>query len=282
MVWVTGAGGFIGSHVVRTAPSHESNWRILAWTREQLDLTDGPAVQRVFTAERPSAIVHCAALSRAAACQEAPGHAERLNVEVTRRLCDLASEADIPLLFLSTDIVFDGRKGSYAESDPVNPLSVYGETKARAEIQVLKHPRHAVVRLALTAGVSPSGDRSFSEELRRKWARGETVRLFRDEFRSPLPAPVVARALWEVLLAGYSGLFHLGGSEKLSRWEIGQLVANRWQVPMKLLEAGSCREYDGPPRPADTSLDCGRLQALLSFPLPGLGQWTRQHPDEPL
>jgi dTDP-4-dehydrorhamnose reductase len=280
VVWITGAGGFIGSHLLRAVPKLESGWRPVAWTRERLDLTDALTLERAFAADPPDAVIHAAALSRASLCQADPARAELLNVEVTRQLTDLAAE--IPLLFLSTDVVFDGRKGGYVEADPIHPLSVYAETKARAEVHVLAHPRHAVVRLALTAGVSPTGDRSFSEELRRAWARGDTLTFFRDEFRSPLPASVAARAIWELLVGGHCGLFHLGGSERLSRWEIGQLLAQRWRIEPRLLREGSREAYTGPPRPADTSMCCARLQGLLSFPLPGLRQWAAENPAEPL
>jgi dTDP-4-dehydrorhamnose reductase len=277
---VTGAGGFIGSHLLRSATACAPGWQVIPWTRDQLDLSDLRAVAKAFSMAPPAAVVHAAALSRAPDCQADPARAELLNVELTRLLGQLAG--DIPLVFISTDLVFDGTRGHYVETDPVNPLSCYAETKARAEGHVLACPRHAVVRLALSTGISPTGDRSFTEVLRRRWDAGETLPFFRDEFRSPLPASSAARAIWELLLSGQPGLFHLGGSERLSRWEIGQLVAKRWSIPAHLLRESSLAEHGGARRPADCSMNCGKLQGVLSFRLPGLRQWTREHPAEPL
>jgi len=203
-----------------------------------------------------------------------------MNVEVTQHLAQLA--ASIPFVFFSTDLVFDGQKGCYVETDSVNPLSVYAETKAKAEQVVLPNPRHTVVRVAINAGVSPAGNRSFTEDMRLAWARGETLRLFTDEFRCPLPASMTARAVWEIVGRNQAGLYHLGGSERLSRWEIGQLLKKRWPDPPAKIEATSVKDFQGPPRPADTSLDCSKLQALLSFPLPGLTRWLEENPDEPV
>ena len=279
-VWITGAGGLIGSYLVKAASKFAPDRQVAALTREQLDLKDFAAVSRAFAAQRPEAIIHCAALSRAAACESNPALASKLNVDVTRHLCELA--ADIPLFFFSTDVVFDGRKGNYVETDPVNPLSVYAETKAQAEKVVLQNPRHSVIRTSLTTGVSPTGDRSFTEQMRRALERGETLKLFTDEFRCPIPAAVTARAVWDLLQRNQPGLYHLAGSERLSRWEIGRLLEQRWPQFAGKTERSSLEDYRGPARSPDTSLSCSRLQGLLSFALPGLTRWLEENPDEPV
>jgi len=102
-------------------------------------------------------------------------------VEVTRLLAELA--ADVSFLFISTDLVFDGKRGWYDESSPVSPLTVYAETKVEAEQIVLQNPRHTVIRTSLNGGTSPAGNRGFNEELRRAWEAGKPTRLFVDEFR---------------------------------------------------------------------------------------------------
>lgn len=277
--WITGAGGLIGNYLVQTARDHAPEWNIVPLTRGRLDLLDFAAVRRAFREDRPRLVIHCAALSRSTECQARPDLARRLNVDATALLAELAAE--VAFVFFSTDLVFDGRKGHYVETDPVGPLSVYAQTKAAAESIVLANPRHTVVRTSLNGGTSPRGDRGFNEELRRAWQAGRQVTLFTDEFRSPLPAVVTARAVWELVRANRPGLYHLAGAERLSRWQIGQLLAARWPALAPRLAAGSLRDYTGAPRAPDTSLDCAKLQKLLSFPLPGLSQWLAAHPDEP-
>lgn len=223
-------------------------------------------------------MLHCAALSRSSECEANPKLARKLNVEVTALLAELA--ADIPLFFLSTDLVFDGRTGNYDESAPVNPLSVYAETKATAEQVILANPRHTVLRLSLNGGASPTGDRGFNEQMRRAWQAGQTVKLFTDEFRCPIPAEVTARAIWELAARNQPGLYHLAGSERLSRWQIGRLLAARWPQLKPRMEPGSLKEYRGAPRAPDTSLNCAKVQKLLSFRLPGLTEWLSAHPGE--
>lgn len=278
--WVTGAGGLIGNYLVQTAPQFAPEWEVRGLTRGQLDLTDFAAVARAFRADAPSLVIHCAALSKSPACQADPALARLLNVEITTCLAELA--ADIPLIFFSTDLIFDGRKGNYTETDAPHPLSVYAETKIAAEAVVLRNPRHAVVRTSLNGGVSPTGDRGFNEEMRRMFRAGQVLNLFTDEFRSPLPALVTARAVWELSAQNVSGIYHLAGREKLSRWDIGRLIAARCPELQPQLRAGSLKEYRGAPRAPDTTLDCTKAQQRLSFPLPGLAGWLTEHPDAAL
>jgi dTDP-4-dehydrorhamnose reductase len=107
------------------------------------------------------------------------------------------------------------------------------------------------------------------------------MRLFTDEYRSPIPAEVTARAIWELAARNRPGIYHLAGTERLSRWQIGQLLAARWPQLQPRLEPGSLKDYRGAPRAPDTSLNCAKVQRLLSFRLPGLTEWLSAHPDEP-
>ena len=280
-VWVTGAGGLIGHACVEVARAAGFSDRVRLLVRAEVDLTDFPAVERLFAHERPSGLIHCAARSRSPACQADPAGARLQNVEVTRRLAELAAE--VPMVFLSTDLVFDGRrdgsKGGYQEGDAVNPLSVYAETKVEAEAWVRRNPRHAIVRTSLNFGRSPSGPGAFNEELAAAWRAGRVVDLFVDEFRCPIAAVETARRLWALLASGQGGVFHLAGSERLSRYDIGQLVAEDLRrsepdlaMPMR---AGSLAGYSGAPRAPDTTLDGSRLAALLGEPMPAFTPWLR-------
>ncbi len=277
-VWITGAGGLIGNYLVQSASRHAADSRVIGLTRAQLDLTDFKAVREYFRTHKPQLVIHCAALSRSPVCQESPALARKLNVEATACLAELA--AAIPFVFFSSDLVFDGRKGNYVESDAPHPWSVYAETKVAAEQIVLANPRHTVVRTSLNGGTSPTGDRAFNEEMRRAWQAGKTLQLFVDEFRCPLPAIVTARAIWELVAQHKPGLYHLAGSERLSRWQMGQLIAARWPQLNPRLEPAARKDYSGPPRPPDTSLNCAKIQGLLSFRLPGLGEWVKANPNE--
>ena len=279
LVWITGADGLIGNYLVQTAPRFAPRWRPRALTRDQLDLLDFDAVRREFQKDKPQLVVHCAAVSTLAEAQANPDLARRVNVGVTELLAGLA--ADKQFVFFSTDLVFDGRKGNYVETDAVNPIHVYGETKAAAEEIVLRNPHHTVVRTSLNGGMSRAGNRGFNEKLRLAWQTGQMINLFTDEFRCPIFAGETARAVWELANQRRAGLFHVAGAEKLSRWQIGQLLAARWSQLNTKITPGTAKDFPGPPRALDTSLNIAKVQKVLSQPLPGLGEWLAANPNEP-
>jgi len=271
-VWITGANGLIGNYLVQTAPKFAPDWQVRALTRADFDLLDFAAVERAFRQDQPQLVIHCAAITVVGEAQKNPELARRVNVGITKRLAELAVE--IPLVFFSTDLVFDGRKGGYTETDAVNPLHVYGETKVAAEGIILKNPRHLVIRTSLNAGTSLTGNRAFNEQLRSSLQQaGQGMTLFSDEYRCPIPAVETARAVWELVQRNCTGLYHVAGAEKLSRLQIGELLVRRWPEVTAKIKSGSAKDFPGPARALDTSLSIAKVQKVLSAPLPGLNEW---------
>jgi len=277
--WITGANGLIGNYLIRTAPQFGPQWHARALSRAQFDLLDFAGAEREFKRDRPELIIHCAAVSTSAEAQRDPSLARRVNEEATKFLAELAGE--IQFIFFSTDLVFDGRKGNYHEADAPNPLHLYGETKAEAEKIVLQNPRHAVVRTSLNGGISLSGNRGFNEQLWQALQSGQGMKLFTDEFRSPIFAGETARAVWELAGKTSAGIFHVAGAQKLSRYEIGQLLLARRPEIKGRIEAGLAKDFPGPPRAPDTTLNIAKIQQILSKPLPGLAEWLAANPSEP-
>lgn len=270
---VTGAAGLIGQYCVRSASQWAPDWDVRSLNRADLDLTDHAAAEQAWRRLKPSIVIHCAALSRTKDCEQNPQLARRINVDATTHLARLSK--DIPFIFLSSGEVFDGQAGWYRETDEPTPINFYGKTKLEAEQLVLQNPRHTVVRIVLTAGTSQNGDRSFVEDMCRTAKSGKSVTLYVDEYRCPLPAGAIARAIWELVGKDESGLFHLGGRERLSRWEVGQALLPWYPELRGRLVKGSACHHTGAPRPADLSLNCEKIQALLSFPLPGFRSWLK-------
>ena len=187
-----------------------------------------------------------------------------------------SSSFSSPPIWFSTDA-----KEITSRPDAPNPLHVYGETKVAAEEIVLKNPRHLVVRTSINGGVSRAGNRGFNEQFRRSLQAGQGMTLFTDEFRSPIPAVETARAVWELAKKNCAGIYHVAGAEKLSRLQIGELLVKRWPEIKTKIKSGSAKDFAGPPRALDTSLDISKVQKVLSTPLPGLSSWLAQNPNEP-
>jgi len=223
-------------------------------------------------------VIHCAAVSTVAEAQKNPALAKRLNTDVTQFLAQLAS--DVQFVYFSTDLVFDGRKGNYNENDAPNPLHVYGESKVASEQIVLKNPRHLVLRTSINGGISAAGNRGFNEQLWQAFESGREMKLFTDEFRCPIFAGETARAVWQLSEQKCAGIVHVAGAERLSRFQIGQLVLRRRPQIKAAIEPGLAKDFPGPPRALDASLDISKAQKLLPQPLPGLAEWLAANPME--
>ena len=276
LVWVSGAGGLIGREMILSADAARSaGWDVCGLTRQDLDLDDPTAVSRRLAEQKPDLIIHCAALSRTAACEANPSLAHRLNVEASARLIEEAPDARF--VFFSSDLVFDGSRGNYSESDEPNPVTVYGRTKRAVESLLARHPNALVIRTSLNYGFSLSGDRSFNEEMVRAWRQNRPVNAFIDEYRCPIAASVTAMMTWRLALSSFTGIVHLAGAERVSRWEIAEALRSHYPFLNPTVEPMTLKGYKGPPRSPDVSLNCEKLNRWLGCRLPNFRDWLREH-----
>jgi dTDP-4-dehydrorhamnose reductase len=290
-VLVTGAGGLLGGRLAalladrgldvcavhrRTAPP--PGLRAVA-----SELTDPGAVDDLLERERPDAVVHAAVLGRTDHCEAQPRVAEAVNARLPGRLAAACRARQVRLVGLSTDLVLDGARDLSDEGVTPAPLGVYGRTKLAGEEALLaRDPSAAVARVALVVGRGHGPRGTASEAVAWALRAGRTVRLFADEFRTPIDADSVAAAVALLLEQGGAGRFHLGGPERLSRLELGHRVARVLGLSPEGIEAGFQASYPGPdPRPADTSLDSRRARRELRWsprPLDEALRGTRPEP----
>ena len=180
-----------------------------------------------------------------------------------------ASQLGARFLFTSTDLVFDGSGSNYNENMPAAPIMPYGSLKLEAEAAVRDAaPTAVILRPALMAGESGVMLRPAYEC--GQLLRGLPVDLYTDEWRSPLHVDDVARACWDLVSLDVSGVYHLGGPERLTRFELGRILCGMYQF-----DPGLLREAKRPDdRPRDVSLDSSRLISLLGWtprPLSAIG-----------
>ncbi len=238
---VTGASGFLGREVCLAALRRGHEVVALGGSRaptipdvaqaRAFDLCSEAALEALLLEEFPQAVVHCAAKPTIEACLADPMHAKVLNIEVPKKLAQLCFHLGAKLVHLSTDTVFDGVAGSYQHTDQPAPLNLYGETKAAAEIEVLRYGREhaAVLRTSPIVGNSPGGDRGLHERLFASWKEGKPAALFSDEIRQPVEVSNLADVTIELCeRANLSGLYHWAGTEAMSRHEIGIRIARHF------------------------------------------------------
>ncbi|MGL5806780.1 MAG: SDR family oxidoreductase [Xenococcaceae cyanobacterium] len=274
---ITGASGFLGWNLSQQA---QAQWQVFGTyysgaivipntTIIKIDLRDFSAVKELFAQIQPDAIIHTAAASKPNFCQTNPEESYRINVDASLNLAGLCAEHRIPCVFTSTDLVFDGTKSFYTETDPVSPISHYGEQKVLAERGMLEiYPKTAVCRMPLMFGNVPPTAISFIQPFIDRLKKGEDLFLFSDEFRTPVSGMTAAKGLLLALEKQVSGILHLGGKERISRYQFGELLAEIMQVSPQNIKP--CLQKDVPmaaPRSPDTSLDSSKAFALGYQPL---------------
>ena len=275
---ITGASGFLGWNLARRACARYSvqgafcahELREPGIDAVRLDLTRPEDVRRCMAASRPDAVIHTAGYPAPNQCELHPELSFRLNVEATAELAARCAANGIPFVFTSTDSVFDGRHPPYAEDAPVSPINVYGRHKAEAEQRILAvHPGAVVCRMPLMFGRPGPFGSSFIQPWLASLAKGETLRLFVDEHRTVVSAAAAAEGLLLALERSSRGLLHLGGQERVSRFEFGTLLAETFGFPAALIQPA--RQADIPmaaQRPPDVSLDSRRAFRLGYRPGP--------------
>jgi dTDP-4-dehydrorhamnose reductase len=272
---VTGAGGLLGGRLA--ALLHERGLEVVAAHRQGVppdglrkvaaDLADAASVARLLDETRPQAVVHAAVLGRADLCAARPDEAELVNARLPGFVAEACRERVLPLVALSTDLVFDGRRPYVGESDPARPLSVYGSTKRSGEQAVrAAWPRAAGARVALVLGRGHGPRATSSESVLRALRAGRSTTLYADEYRTPVDPESVADAVARILERNAEGLYHLGGPERLSRFELGRRVARAFGLSEDGLVPGAQAEHSGPDRRApDVSLDSSRARRELGW-----------------
>ncbi len=281
-ILVTGAGGLLGHWVGLAAQGpHEvlAQWRRepppKSLTRQvRLDLVDAAVLRDALERWAPDAVIHCAAMADPGACERAPDEAQAINLDSTRTIARYCGDSGCRLVFVSTDLVFDGRRGGYAENDAVSPISRYAETKVLAEAEVRGSCLdHAIARSALLYGPSLSGNRSSDEVILGSLRAGRPVQLFVDEYRTPACAPDLAQALVSLAESNFRGTVHCGGSERISRFDLGVKFCRAAGLdPARIIRARVSDFQGVPPRAPDVSLDSGLLRRLLGRGLVGVDE----------
>jgi dTDP-4-dehydrorhamnose reductase len=268
---VTGASGFLGWNLCYAA---RKEWKVFGTIFShsvkitnvniiKVDLTDFDELKNIFQMIKPDAVIHTAAKSDPNYCQLNRNESKKLNVDASINIAKLCAEYSIHCVFTSTDLVFDGLNPPYREEDPVCPVNFYGEQKVLAEEGMLRcHQKVAVCRLSLMFGVSNPYSISFIQPMIKAAREGRKLRLFVDEFRTPLS---VSSAIQGILIAleNVNGILHLGGAERISRYDFGKLVMDIFYI--RNVQLIPCKQKDiimPAPRPPDVSLDSTKASKL--------------------
>ncbi|MDE0179952.1 MAG: SDR family oxidoreductase [Caldilineaceae bacterium] len=299
---ITGATGFLGSHLLQAAQQY---WHPVGTyhrtTRRnaqlffgeidngRVDLTEFSEAKAMLADVQPAAVIHAAAINDLDFCEQYPDDSLGINMLAAVNLAALCSDKDIPFVFTSTDLVFDGTKAPYAEDDAPTPINIYGEHRAMAEEGILTAYGDALIcRLPMLIGYARLARQTFFQGMTAAFRAGQEVTLFGDGIRTPVSAAVAAWGLLQAAGSGFEddvniaeieravGHLHLGGRDPISLFEMGLLTLEilgldeQLAIPVSLLDtySGQQSTQSLAARSANLALDSSRAYELGYDPSP--------------
>lgn len=230
---VLGAHGFLGSNVVASLRrssrviAHSRNARTTGKNIESVvfDFVDVAAFERALGTQPVSYVVNCVAMADVDRCEREPDNATTINALIPARLAAVCRDRDIPFVHVSTDAVFDGLSAEYTVHSKPSPINVYGHSKLSGEQMVLESNERALVLRTNIIGWSPTGQRSLFEFFVNNLRAKSPCNGFTDITFRPISAWHFSSIVELFIAERVTGLHHAVGSELLSKFEFGRVVA---------------------------------------------------------
>jgi dTDP-4-dehydrorhamnose reductase len=267
---ITGSAGLLGSKVMKFAkhdyeviPLH--NTKPLHPNSLKLDITDRKQVYNLLTKLKPDIAIHAASETNVDKCETEKEHVWKTNVEGTRNIALACSKAGAKLVYISTDYIFDGEKGNYKEQDKPNPINYYGVTKLEGENQVIYHCKnYAILRTSVLYGWHP-WKQNFATWIISMLKQNKEITIVKDHYNTPTLADNLAEITIEAVQEDLQGLYHVSGSERISRYEFAQQIAKTFNLDPNLIKPIKMRQLAAwiAKRPKDSSLSTDKIQKQL-------------------
>lgn len=279
-ILITGSNGLLGQKLVHKL-KEKPNINIIASSKgenrisdqagyryESFDITNQSEVDAIFQKHKPTVVINTAAMTNVDACESDKDGCWKLNVDAVKYLVRASERHQTHFIHLSTDFVFDGKKGPYKETDEPNPLSYYGKSKLASEkiVQQAK-TKWAIGRTIIVYGVAEEMSRSNIV----LWAKGaleksEPLKIVNDQFRSPTLAEDLADACILIAEKEAEGLFHLSGKDFMSIVELVRRVAKFYQLDDSIIQEISSKNLNqAAKRPPKTGFNISKAMNVLGY-----------------
>lgn len=268
---VTGSAGLVGRQVIKDLlQSYPQVYSCYHDSKPEdgiataLDLANRDEIIKVLDSIKPDVIIHLAGMTNVDQCETEKELALELNARSTAILSEQASKHDIFLVYVSTDYVFDGNKGRYKESDEPIPVDYYGRTKLEGEKAVRdKARRWCIARTSTPFGIHETR-KSFPLYVAENLAAKKEISAITNQFTSPTYTPNLSKMLIEISTREISGIIHVSGATRISRYDVAKMVANKLGLDDTLLKQVKLEEMKWTAkRPLDSSLDVSKARSLL-------------------
>ena len=241
-------------------------------TAVHIDLRNGPLVEKLIREYHPDWIVHCAALTNVDWCETHRDETWKLNVEATRQIASIARDFGVGLVYISSDSIFDGRSGGYAEESLPAPLNVYAESKLAGEKAVLDELDCSLIVRTNIYGWNAIHKESLAEWILHRLEAGQSVPGFQDILFTPILVSDVSEIILDMMKLELKGVYHVAGSQVCSKYEFAVQLAATFGLNRELIQpaiAADSKELIAM-RPGNTSLRTDKITAALGRGMPDI------------
>jgi dTDP-4-dehydrorhamnose reductase len=279
-VIITGSNGLLGQSLLALLLKQKEIYQVLGFSRGKnrsgredfeyisIDITDEENLKNTIKEIKPDFIINTAAMTQVDDCENNKQACDLLNIDVVKWLSEISEEINAHLIHLSTDFIFDGKKGYYKETDIPNPLSYYGLSKLKSE-QVLINSNidYTILRTILVYGKVFDMSRSnIVLWVREMLSKGKEITIVDDQFRTPTYVEDLALACKIVIDKKAKGIYNIASNELLSVFEIAQQIAQTFGLDKSLIKPISTSTLNQTaPRPAKTGFDLSKTNKKLEF-----------------
>lgn len=276
---ITGASGLLGQYLNielsrrnKILPLYNSNLGNSGnYKAHKINLINNEDLQKVFEDFRPDAVIHTAAISRPETASSLPiEEVYKINVEVTGNIAKLCDKYLSKLIYTSTDLVYDGECSPFHKEDETpKPISLYAETKLLGEFKIKEvFDNYIILRTSLLYGKGLTHSTNNFHKMLLSLQEGNPVKLFYDQFRTPLSLKDAARLINKLIniVDLKNETLNFGGIERVSRLQLGEILCEEGKFDKSLLVSTSMYDVPGLPPVADASMDTSKLQSFGLFP----------------
>jgi len=258
-IFVTGHLGQLGSKILAR---ESENVKIYPRNSKELDIRSND-IKNEIEKIAPDAIIHCAAMTDVDRCETDKENADLINHLGTKKIAEIAEKLGARLVYVSTDFVFDGEKGNYGEKDKSTPVSYYGLTKLLGEKEVSTLCRnYCITRTSVIFGWHQKPN--FASWIISSLRNQKRIKIITDQFNSPTLSDNLAEMLLEVAQADYTGILHLAGRERISRYQFVMEICDIFDLDKGLVEPVTSKDFfQVAKRPKDSSLNIKKAEKLL-------------------
>jgi dTDP-4-dehydrorhamnose reductase len=233
-----------------------------------VDLSSVACIEKVLDKLGINLVIHAAAMTNIEACEKSPLVAHHVNVNLAANVATASKACGASLIHISTDHLFDGSKSLVDEEEPVKPLNVYSRTKADAELIVLKSRPDALVIRTNFYGWGTSYRSSFSDFIITSLKANRSIGLFSDVYFTPIFVDILQDVVLKLWDRKCSGIFNVVSDQRISKFDFGVIVANKFRLNSKLIEPTKfANRSDLVSRPQDLSLSNDKTSLTLDLSL---------------